>query len=115
LLILNVPAVQSLYSRYDEAAGHVKRYSMSVLNDELSGSGFRLLKGSYWGFTMLPIVLVRKAVLAFTKRENIVSRGFQPPSKIADLLLRALMHTETLILPRPPWGTSIIAVAQRVD
>ncbi len=114
LLILNVPAVQCLYSRYDETAGHVKRYSIPLLTDELSAAGFRVLKCRYWGLTMLPFVLLRKAVLRFTNREKIISSGFQPPSKVADVILRMLMHTENLILPPPPLGTSIIAIAQKV-
>ncbi len=115
LLLLNVPAAQWLYSQYDESVGHLKRYSIRLLTEELAAGGFRLLKCHYWGFTMLPFLLLRKGVLRFTKREKIVSRGFQPPSKVADLMLRTLMHTENLILPRPPLGTSIVAVAQKCE
>jgi SAM-dependent methyltransferase len=114
LLILNVPAVQSLYSRYDEIQGHIKRYSISLVKKELSDAGFRPLKCSYWGFTMVPIIYLRKAVLRFTKEEKVVSRGFQPSSKVADLILRSLMYAERLLLQRPPLGTSIIAAARKI-
>lgn len=115
LLIINVPALQWLYSRYDQTAGHVKRYSKRVLAAELEQAGFHVEQFCYWGFTMIPLLMIRKAMLRFTKKENVIRRGFQPPSKIADAILRTLMKIENTILRRPPVGTSLLAVARKID
>lgn len=113
LLVINVPAMPSLYSRYDEVDGHVKRYRTPALRAELESAGLQLLRHAYWGFTMLPIIGLRKIVMHFTSRERVMARGFQPPSKLADAMLRTLMFVETRCFPRPWLGTSLVVVAQR--
>jgi len=115
LLVVNVPAVQALYSRYDKLAGHVKRYRQPLLAGELDEAGFRLIRSSYWGLTMLPVAMLRKILLKFVKAERVLSIGFQPASRFTDSILRFLMAAEMLLLRRPCCGTSLTAVAQRVD
>lgn len=115
LLVVNVPAIQCLYSRYDEVAGHVKRYNMPLLDRELNAAGFRIVRSSYWGLTMVPLIALRKAIVRFVSSERVISRGIQPPSRLAESLLRCLMHAEIGLLPRPWIGTSIAAVARKMD
>ena len=49
LLVVNVPAEQWLFSRYDEVVGHFRRYTMKTLNNLLEHCGFTLITGTYWG------------------------------------------------------------------
>jgi SAM-dependent methyltransferase len=47
LLLLNVPALQSLFSAFDVAAGHYRRYDRRTLTAELAG--WEILDLRYWG------------------------------------------------------------------
>ncbi len=114
LLVVTVPALQWLYSRYDEAQGHVKRYQADLLRRELTAAGFRLLRHTYWGFSLLPIIALRKAVLRCTSPTKVVATGFQPCLPAVHAAFRGLMQVETRLLPCPPVGTSLVAVAQPV-
>lgn len=109
LLAVNVPALQFLYSNYDRAAGHVRRYSikqLEALGDEL---GLQLVASTYWGMPLLPLLVVRKALLAFRSGEQeTIDQGFRPPSVLANKLLKALSAAEPL--PQGLLGTSVMCV-----
>src|SRR5690242_17435252 len=51
-VFINVPALQSLYSKFDVAVGHCRRYSKATLEAELAKAGVRKLDDRYWGLTM---------------------------------------------------------------
>jgi len=112
-LLITVPALPVLYSRYDAADGHVKRYRVGVLRQELAAAGLTLERHSFWGLSMIPVLLVRKLVLRFLPRERVIEVGFQPPSRLVDGVLRGLMHAERRLWPRPIIGTSFVALARK--
>ncbi len=112
-LVLNVPAFQWLFGAYDRAAGHVKRYTAGVLRQELAAAGLRLTRWGYWGLTLLPFAVLRKWLLAGTPPEQTIQRGFEPPSRLADACLRALMRLECALRPLHRAGTSLAAVARK--
>jgi len=105
ILLVNVPAHQLLFSSYDRAAGHVRRYSMRQLEDVAGLCGFRTRLASYWGFSLLPLLLVRKGV--DLKRED-GRAGFDPGSKPVNRLLSLLAKCEPI--PQTSMGTSVMAV-----
>lgn len=113
-LIINVPAIQSLYSIYDKVIGHIRRYNIPSLEKELHFSGFRIEKASYWGMSLMPLLLVRQFILRFFRKDQIIKAGFQPVSPLIDSVLRLIMRIEYAIFPQPPSGTSLIVVAQKV-
>lgn len=113
LLVINVPALQSLHSTYDEVQGHVKRYTKAILTSELAAGGYQLLEARYWGFTMIPVLALRKAWGAISSKEKAVVNGFQPSSRAVDFCLRLLMATERTLLRNPVAGTSLAAIARR--
>lgn len=110
-VIINVPAHQFLFSKYDLAAGHERRYNKQDLEKTIAASGLVLLTTKYWGWTMMPIALMRKLILKFTPMEKVIQKGFAP-SKIADKILRLLMKLETGLNVSAPFGTSLIAVCK---
>jgi SAM-dependent methyltransferase len=110
-LLLNVPALQSLFSAYDVAAGHFRRYDRSSLPAELKAPEWQVLDQRYWGLTLVPLLGLRKMMLRSATAETI-RRGFGPPNRFAHLSLRTLMKAETGALSRPPVGTSVLLVAQ---
>jgi 2-polyprenyl-3-methyl-5-hydroxy-6-metoxy-1,4-benzoquinol methylase len=114
-LLVNVPALQRLYSRYDEIAGHLRRYNVALLRQQLRAAGFSIVHHAYWGATLLPVALARKWMLRMCSPERTIRLGFQPGSKLADRFLRGLMHIECRLCPRAPLGTSLVALAEKGD
>lgn len=115
-LLLNVPALQCSHSRYDEAIGHLRRYNRSTLRAELP-SGFASKEERYWGFTLLPILFLRKILLKFSSgdQQDIVKKGFKPPSPLVNLLFSVVAKAESLVFPHPPLGTSVMLAAFRSE
>lgn len=113
LLVINVPAMPSLYSRYDAIQGHVRRYTVKQLEHELTNSDFKLLAHTYWGGNVVPIAMLRKLLVRFVARDEVLTKGFAPPNTLAERLLRGLMKLETNGCKIPRCGTSLAAVAIR--
>jgi SAM-dependent methyltransferase len=112
LLLVNVPALPALRSAYDDAAGHLRRYTRQTLSAELSGLGVRELGVRYWGLTLVPLLALRKLAVARAGPRTI-ERGFQPPFPAVNTLLTGLMRLETWALPRPPLGTSVLFLGMK--
>ncbi len=113
-LLINVPALPRAQSRYDEAAGHVRRYTRATLPAELPGD-MDVLELRYWGMGLLPALFARKAWLETAgrrlDREAVLRRGFAAPGPIGSGLLRALMAAERRA-PGAPAGTSLLLCAR---
>jgi SAM-dependent methyltransferase len=112
-VIINVPAFQFLYSQYDKKAGHIRRYTISVLENELNIAGFRIERASYWGMSLIPVLIVRRLILPFYSKDKIIKVGFKPVSPLVDHIFRFIMKLEYAISHKPPAGTSLIAVARK--
>jgi SAM-dependent methyltransferase len=110
-LIVNVPALKTLFSAYDVAAGHYRRYDRPSLVAELSPEAWEVVDVRYWGFTLVPLLALRKLMLRDPSDETI-RRGFGPPSRLAHSCLRGLMRLEMAVVPTSPVGTSLLMVAR---
>ena len=62
-LLIGVPMRQHLYSAYDRADGHYRRYSQKYLKSVVESSGFNIIDVVQWGHTYLPLLLLRKIIL----------------------------------------------------
>jgi SAM-dependent methyltransferase len=116
-VFINVPALQSLYSKFDVAVGHCRRYNKGTLEAELAKAGIRKVDDRYWGLTMLPLLALRKLWLSLRSEgpatgTTVVQRGLVPPGKLADAVLTAMMQVETSVIANPPLGTSLLYVGQ---
>lgn len=111
-VFINVPALEAVRSAYDDAAGHLRRYNRASLRSAIESAGLELLDLRYWGFSLLPVAALRKLVLAVTPRQKVIQRGFQPPGRLVEAGLKAIMRAETN-LPPPPLGTSLLAAARK--
>ena len=113
-LLVNVPALQPLFGRYDEAAGHERRYDRKSLAAELHGTGLEIRDMRYWAFTMVPVVALRKLLARFQRQPDaVIERGFQPPAGWVHALLKGVMRAEDAVLRRPPLGTSLLLLARK--
>jgi SAM-dependent methyltransferase len=108
LLLVNVPALPALTSAYDRAAGHLRRYTTRSLAD----LGVRVRVSRYWGMSLVPLLALRKAVLA-RGGPRVIDRGFRPPFPGVNAALSALLRVETALLRAPPVGTSVLWVGAK--
>ena len=112
LVIINVPALNSLFSKYDVMAGHKRRYTKKMMETLFKECGIEKVSIEYWGFSMIPIAWLRKFMLMFTPDEKVIKSGFRPPNKLMNLLLKKLMQLENVLMKSPPKGTSLVAIGK---
>ena len=112
VVVINVPASQRLYSRYDEAAGHVRRYTRRTLTALLESCNLTPEVVTYWGLSMVPLLAVRKLLLSATGSDRVIERGFRPPGEAAHAVLKGLKTVELMAPVSPPVGTSLLAIAR---
>lgn len=113
VIIINVPALNFLFSNYDVIAGHKRRYTKKMLKKIFEEANIELIAINYWGFLLLPIAIIRKIMLAFVRKEKIIEKGFHPPNKLVHLFLRLLMAIELRLFSKPFVGTSVIAIGRK--
>ncbi len=120
-LVLTVPAHQYLWSYFDEAAHHCRRYSSQEIRDKLVRAGFEVEFLSPFMSCIFPIVWL------FRKVGNRRQRRHSEDAKTLALkefrvipvingLLTALLKFEALWLSRGhslPIGTSLVVIARR--
>jgi SAM-dependent methyltransferase len=109
LVIVNVPASMLLFSDYDTAAGHLRRYTRASLAKLFGHCGVEAQAVEPWGMLMIPSLLARKALLRGAKVAGAIRTGFVPPNAISRLLLHGLKNIETALPFSMPCGTSILA------
>ena len=112
-IIINVPAIQMLYSKYDTVAGHVKRYHLTTITTELTRAGYQIESAGYWGLALVPLLLIRKWVLNFFEDKDVIEIGFQPNSQLIRQLLNLLMSVETKLFARTVIGSSLLVIARK--
>jgi SAM-dependent methyltransferase len=108
-LVVNVPAGQWMYSAYDRADGHKRRYSIRSLRHVAARNNLDVAEWCYWGFPLLPAVMLRRFWLAGKRGEaEIISAGFPSPGRSMNRLIAWLYRCEPT--PQKLLGTSIMAV-----
>ena len=112
-LIINVPAHQYLYSKYDKIMGHKRRYNKKELKTLTNELGLQIESISYWGLFMIPVVIIRKFILSFMKKD-ITAIGFKPPNAIVNKAFLLLMKIEKKLFSHPFTGTSLFAVVKKL-
>jgi SAM-dependent methyltransferase len=115
-LLINVPAMQSLFSGYDAVAGHVRRYDKPGLVAEFDGLPLEVTGARYWGASLVPLLAVRKALLALRPRseDETIRLGFEPPNRLIHALLRLVMRLESAVVASPVMGTSLVLSGRRL-
>ena len=111
-LIINVPSIQILYSRYDIAVGHLRRYDKKLFYKTIKKTMINKISMNYWGFILLPILFLRKIVLAFYNKKNynnIVKSGWKTNS-IINIFMKSLMNIEIKIFKKQILGSSLMVI-----
>jgi len=112
ILAVNVPAYNFLYSTYDKAAGHLRRYTIKELTDIAEVHDLKIINKTYWGFPLIPLALARKILFCRSKNEEkIIRQGFKPPGKIVNYLFYCWSKLE--FLPQCVAGTSAMMIYKK--
>ena len=69
-LIINVPSIPELFSKYDNAVGHIRRYKKRDLKNLLIKNEFKIYLLYYWGFLLIPLLFFRKIMMNLLKQNN---------------------------------------------
>lgn len=110
-VVVNVPAGQWLFSPYDIAAGHKRRYSLASLRKTVELNHLKIADWSYWGLPLIPALLIRKLLLSRKRSQNnVISAGFDPGSATMNQIMDQLSQCEPI--PQKFLGTSLMAVVK---
>jgi SAM-dependent methyltransferase len=108
LLVLTVPALPSLYSRWDELSGHHRRYQRAPLRSLLAANGWSTLRiRFFFSYGALPAWIQRRVLRRVQEFE------FPRVAPLTNALLITLGRIELGLGNAIPFGTSLIAVARR--
>ncbi|MEZ4750055.1 MAG: class I SAM-dependent methyltransferase [Bdellovibrionota bacterium] len=114
-LTVNVPALPVLFSRFDHVVGHLRRYTKKSLAREFSELDVKIADLRYWGFSLVPLGIARKIVVARMPKEKATRVGLRPPNQFMNNLLGYLLHWEIKLWPSPPLGTSVLVTVKKAD
>ena len=114
ILVVSVPAFQSLWSKRDVFLGHRKRYTKKVLMTEMHAAGWEVVHCNYaYSFMFFPVYLLRKILFSFIScsGQNIEASELQVVPIFNRVLyvlgvLEAKLQTKFPI----PFGTSLYCV-----
>lgn len=113
ILILNVPAHDTLRRFHDEAVYTRHRYSLQEVSNKTEKSGFTILKITYRNSLLLPIIsfLSLIKIRKYTKKTSDV----RPVNKRINSIFYRLARLENIFINKfnLPFGTSVFCVAKK--
>ena len=131
VIVVTVPAHQSLFSYFDEASHHFRRYEIDQLSSILSKAGYQVEYISYYMALTFPIVWLVRKLSPLVKGHNQMNSQEKKEELVHDMsvnelrivpvaneVMAWLLGWETWFVShriRIPFGTSLIAIARKID
>lgn len=113
-LVINVAAMDLLKGNHSVLANEVRRYSRATLIERLRSAGFEVRRISYTNATILPVVAAVRLVQRLSGHEESQQEITIPPPPVNAALTMALgVEAAVLRLVDMPFGSSLMALAQR--
>jgi SAM-dependent methyltransferase len=120
-LLLTVPAHQSLWSYFDEAALHCRRYSAGDLREKLTAAGFQVGFLSHFMASIFPLVWMVRKMRGLRKQKGMDDARAKTNDEfqlvpVVNQVLTLLLNLEARWLARGhrlPLGTSLVVVARK--
>jgi SAM-dependent methyltransferase len=121
-LLLSVPAHMSLWSYFDEASRHYRRYEVSELTEKLNLAGYEVEYASEFMAGLFPLVWAGRRLAELRRRfgrktnaNAMLINELKIVPVINELLAAALAVELPLIARRKrlPFGTSLLAIARK--
>ena len=119
LLILTVPGHMTLWSYFDQASGHYRRYSRTQLMQTLDACGFRVEFATEFMIVLYPILWLSRRVSGWLRGSKTVDQSLASDLRVFPLLNPILLLLLSWELPfirrriRIPLGSSLLAIARR--
>jgi hypothetical protein len=110
-VIVTVPALAGLWSEWDTALGHHRRYSRAALRATLEGAGLVVRRERFLFPELLPLALVRRWQGGAAPTDTDVE--FPDLPRALNATLYAIGRASQLLGDTTPLGTSLFAVATR--
>lgn len=110
LLVLNLPAHEWLRSAHDQRVGTARRVNSQEIASMLLNAGFGHVHVQYWNSLLLPLMILRRKVLA---RNSPTSDVMLLPRWL-DIALYAVTALERRLPVRSPVGGSVLSTACRI-
>ncbi len=116
-LLITVPADPALWTRWDDLAGHRRRYTRQELVSKLEATGFRVRQLTNWGFPLTRWLVRRGARMRARRLDERHAGGEFPPllrrfMPVASVAFRVLARIEPLFSPLDR-GAGYVVVARR--
>lgn len=115
-LVVTVPGDPSLWTQWDDLAGHVRRYTRNELLTKLRAAGFHIDECTNWGFPVTGFLAIRGARVRASRvaRKN----GPEVPDGLARLMPLARLPFQALARIEPLFsrfdrGAGYVVVARR--
>ena len=115
VLVINVPAFQSLWGPHDVALHHHRRYRAHDVRRLVEGAGLRVVRLSYGVFLLFPVVLFVR-LIEKTRGGKAEVRLPRVPAWLNRFLI-GLQRFESKLMSwiSLPWGSSIVVVARKQE
>jgi SAM-dependent methyltransferase len=115
LLVLSVPAFQSLWSAHDVALMHERRYRLPQVRRRLEAAGLAVESASYALWFLFPAFVASRLRARFRRGE--ASAEISEVTPWVNRTLVALQDVEGRLASRLrlPWGSSVVAVGRKPD
>jgi len=113
--VFTVPAFQMLWGLQDELSHHKRRYTKRQIELAVKQAGFRIVDSFYFNYILFPPIWAMRQVIRLLdiklESENQINTPW------INRVLTHLFHFDVLTAPRlkPPFGVSIMVVAQKKD
>ncbi|MGA3240068.1 MAG: class I SAM-dependent methyltransferase [Bryobacteraceae bacterium] len=114
-LLLSVPAHQSLWSYFDEAACHGRRYELEGLRSRCLDAGFEVEYATEFISFLYPLLKTHGGGKTLCGKER-VRKSRKPSMTLLNTVLDLVGRSETFLIRRAvrlPFGTSIFLVARK--
>lgn len=114
-LILSVPQHEFLWSKFDERAHHVRRYSAAELKSKVEQAGFKVLRMTSFVTFLLPLMMAARFKEQHQADENFDPEAeFRIPGWLNSTLEGILALERATITAGASWplGSSLLLIAQ---
>jgi len=124
VLLLTVPAHPSLWSYFDEASCHCRRYTLTELEGKLEHVGYQVEYMTQYMASIFPMLWLGRRLKSLINRRpggsadriNVSTRAELRITPVLNNLLALLLAQETRMISRRrrlPIGTSLLAIARK--
>ena len=118
VLVVTVPAHPFLFDEADVLAFHRRRYRKRDLDERLRRAGFEVRLLTHFMAPLVPLMMVSRPIGRLLRRGRPADAHRDREMEVLPLLngaLKGVLALERAMLPvaRPPFGTSLLAIAAR--